>query len=528
MQHDTPNEADLNAEDDAALRDVPVLPHAPRHGERVELDIERLGAAGEGEGALVLRVGPERALKRYVVAVRKAMVGDRVRAIIESRRRGRYTARVDEVLRPAAGRVAPRCPHFGAREEPGRGCGGCTLQALDYPAQLTVKRDLVQRAMANRGLDPALVAPVRGAEDPWRYRNKMEFTFGDDRERRFALGLFPTGWHNEVIALTTCHLVSTVTAGVVPRVRDWAEARGLSTYRPRDDRGFLRQLTIREGKRTDERLVELVTSPDVAVETVSGPRQAEEVARELLTAVAGFAEELGGRVSSAWWTRHVAIAGQATRLESTLVAGTPVFNDELLLPDGSALRFGIHPRAFFQPNPRQAEVLVAEVLARLGAARTVLDLYCGTGTLALCVARSVDHVVGVEIVADAIDNAVANARANGLDNVTFLVGDVGEVLREHADAPWRAEVDAVVVDPPRAGLMPKAVEQLAAIAPPRIVYVSCSPASLARDIVALRAAGYEVEGAIQPVDLFPHTFHVENVVTLRRTSDAALIPASEG
>lgn len=494
---------------------VLALPRAPRYGDAVELDIVRLGASGEGEGILILLVGPDKQRKRYVVAVRKAMVGDRVRAILESRRRGHYAARLDAVLTPAPGRTAPRCPHFGRREEPGRGCGGCTLQALDYPAQLEVKGDLVRREMAARGLDEGLVAPVRGADAPWGYRNKMEFTFGDDRERRFALGLFPTGWHNEVIALETCHLVSEVTAGLVPRVRAWAEARGLSAYRPRDDAGFLRQLTVREAKRTDERLVELVTSTDEVVDTVDGPRPASDVARELLAAVTAFAEELGGRVTSAWWTRHVAVAGQPTRLDSTLVAGAPVFHDELRLPDGSHLRFGIHPRAFFQPNPRQAEVLVAEVLARLGRPRTVLDLYCGTGTLALCVARTAEHVVGIELVADAIDNARVNAAANGLDNVSFLVGDVGEVLAAHEDAPWRAEVDAVIVDPPRAGLMPKAVEQLVAIAPPLIVYVSCNPRSLARDIAAFAQAGYVVEGAIQPVDLFPHTYHVEDVVALR-------------
>jgi len=505
---------------DIALNDacdeVPELPRSPRYGDLVELDIVRLGASGAGEGVLVVKVGPDKVRKRYVVGVRRAMVGDRVRASLESRKRGRYTARLDAVLTPAAGRVAPRCPHYGQREEPGRGCGGCTLQALDYPAQLEVKRDLVRRAMADRGVDAELVAPVHGAESPWGYRNKMEFTFGDDRDRRVALGLFPTGWHNEVIPLTTCHLVSEVSAGLVPRVRAWVEERGIPTYRPRSDEGFLRQLTVREAKRTDERMVELVTTPDEVVETVAGPRPAAEVARELLEAVAGFAAELGGKVSSAWWTRHVAVAKQPTRLESTLVAGAPVFHDELRLPDATTLRFAIHPRAFFQPNPRQAEVLVAEVLARLGGARTVLDLYCGTGTLALCVARSVERVVGVELVADAIDNAVANAERNGLDNVTFLVGDVGAVLSDNADAPWRAEVDAVIVDPPRAGLMPKAVEQLVAIGPPLIVYVSCSPKSLARDIAALSEAGYVVEGEIQPVDLFPHTYHVENVVALRR------------
>ena len=502
--------------DDALCPDAPEVPHAPRHGELVELSIERLSASGEGEGTLILRVGPERALHRYTVGVRAAMVGDRVRAQVETRRHGHYTARLDAVLAPAAGRTVPRCPHFGAREVPGQGCGGCTLQALAYGAQLEAKRDLVRRAMAGRGVDPERVAPVLGAEDPWGYRNKMEFSFGDDRARHFALGLFPTGWHNEVIALEACHLVSEVTAGLVPRVRAYAEARGLAPYRARQNAGFLRQLTVREAKRTDERLVELVTTPDEMVATVDGPRPAAEEARALLAFVAGAAEELGGRVTSAYWTRHVAAEGVVTHLASEVLAGEAVFHDVLRLPGGLELRFAIHPRAFFQPNPRQAEVLVAEVLARLGAARTVLDLYCGTGTLGLCLAPSVGEVVGVELVADAVANAAANARANGLDNVRFLVGDVGEVLAAHAGAPWRTTVDAVVVDPPRAGLMPKALEQIVALAPPRIVYVSCGPASLARDLAAFTTSGYLIEGPIQPVDMFPQTHHVENVVALVR------------
>lgn len=496
----------------------PAWPRSPRYGDAVELTIARLGPKGEGEATLDLLVGPQREPRTFLVDVRKAMVGDRVRAIVDGRHRRRLSARLDEVLAPSPDRIAPRCPHFGPREEPNRGCGGCTLQALAYPAQLEVKRGLIRRAMEDQGLDPDLVAPVRGADAPWEYRNKMEFSFGDDRERRFALGLYPTGWHNEVLSLTTCHLVSPATAGLVPRVRAWAEALGLAPYRARADEGFLRNLIIRDGKRTDERLVELVTTPDAVVATIDGPRPAEEVAAAFAEAVTAAAADLGGRVTSVYWTVHHAVAGQPSRLEERHLAGEPVYHDVLALPGGRSLRFAIHPRAFFQPNPRQAEVLVAEVLARLGDARVVLDLYCGTGTLGLCVAASGARVVGVELVADAIANARANAEANGLlDATEWLVGDVGEVLEREREAPWRAALDAVVVDPPRAGLAPRAIAELIAIGAPRIVYVSCSPTSLARDLAALRDGGYAIAGPITPVDLFPHTHHVENVVALDRT-----------
>ncbi|PIE20032.1 MAG: 23S rRNA (uracil(1939)-C(5))-methyltransferase RlmD [Proteobacteria bacterium] len=489
-----------------------VLSHAPRRGERFEIAITRLGESGEGEAELPSLLGPQRAERTFVFAVRKAMVGDRVVAEVERRRGPLISARLAEVVTPSPHRVEARCAHFGRREDPGRGCGGCTLQALDYPAQLAAKRDLVQRAMVGQGVDPRLVAAPIGCARPWRYRNKMEFSFGDDPERDLAVGLYRTGWRNEVLPLSECHLVSEAAASLVPRARAWAETLGVAPFKPRRGQGALRQLTVREGKRTDERLVELVTTSDPVIDTAEGPRAASEVARSFSEMI-----ETTGLATSVYWTQHHAARGERSRLITHHLSGAEVYHEELELPDGRRLRFAIHPRAFFQPNPRQAEVLYATALAKLGPdPKLVLDLYCGTGTLALFAAPFVDQVVGVELVADAIENARANAEANGISNVRWQVGDVGEVLTDPAEAGLLANADAVMVDPPRAGLSPRALAQLVSLRPKRIVYVSCRPTSLARDLARLIEGGYAIEGGVQPVDMFPHTPHVESVVALVR------------
>jgi len=346
---------------------VPVrLPRGLRRGDEVELTIERLGDTGRGVAEVEALVGPGAQPLRYRVEVRKAVVGDRVRARLEGGRRRRFEARMVALVTPAPERVAPRCPHFGPREQPGKGCGGCTQQALPYARQLELKRELVRAALAPAGVAPPAVAPVESAGEPFFYRNKMELSFGDDRERAFALGFYPTGWHNEVVPLTECSLMSPFASALPPRVARWAQDLGLRPFKAREGRGFLRQLTLREGKRTGERMVELVTSGDDEVETAQGIRPASEVARAFGRAVTQAAQVLGAPLTSVYWTQHHAVRGQRTRLEEHLLAGAPVIHEALELPGGRRLTFALHPRAFFQPNTRGAEVL-ASVIDRLAS-----------------------------------------------------------------------------------------------------------------------------------------------------------------
>ncbi len=497
------------------------LERKPQHGQFFDVTIESVSRKGVGQAKLHVCIGPQRLERTYTVEVRKVLPGELVRIRVEAMRRRVITAAAEEILTPAPERIEPRCKHFGWRDIPGKGCGGCVLQAMDYQGQLNLKRSVVQECMRKAGLDQVEVAQVLPSRSPWYYRNKMEFSFGDDRQRRFALGFFPSGWHREVIALEECFLCSEYVSNLVPRVRQWFEDQGVEYFSSRRDEGFLRVFTVREGKRTGERMAELITTPDEEVKTVDGVKPAAEVVAAFAQALQEICVELGEPLTSLHWTQHVARRGERTRMETHHIAGQPVLHEELHLPRGHVLRFEIHPRAFFQPNTLQAEVLYGEVIRAAGLSEgsgaRVLDLYCGTGTIGLCLAPYAAHVTGVELVPEGVENARHNAKLNGLDNVTFFAGDAGEVLAGPL-ADQQGKFDLVVVDPPRSGLMPQARKHIAALGAPRLVYVSCNPNTLARDLAELMADGHRLV-SLQPVDMFPHTAHIENVALLERVSE---------
>lgn len=502
---------------------IPELAHAPRGGDLFELAIEDLSLDGLGTARLDVLVGPQRLARRYDFCVRNALPGDRVKAQVESRKRDKVTARITEFIEPSPMRIEPRCQHFGRREIPGKGCGGCTFQSLTYRHQLIVKERMVKRQVQSHGIDPGLVFPMIGVADPWYYRNKMEFSFGSDHNRDFALGLFPKGFRYQVLNLKECFLQSSFTSDFLPKFRDWAANLGLEPYRERAGTGFLRTLTIREGKRTGERMIELTTSQDETARCGGEWVDAREIARRYLEFVLATTEAF----TSIYWTQQHTARGTPTRFIEHHLHGKPTLTEAMHLPGGQILRFEIHPRAFFQPNTLQAEVLYAQVLQNTGLWQEgappdeapqearVLDLYCGTGTIAQCLAPFCAHVVGIELQPDAVDNARQNAARNGVTNTTFFAGDVAQVLQQDDFRQTAGHVDLVVVDPPRAGLLPQARAQLKQINPPRIVYVSCNPQTLARDLADLSKSGYRVEH-IQPVDMFPHTYHIENVALLTR------------
>lgn len=477
-----------------------VMPRGPRRADIFEVTIETMDAEGFGLGHLSMLVGPQQQPREYRVLVRKAVPGDIVNAVVESARSNRIEARIKEFVVPSPQRIEPRCPHFSVEAGVGAGCGGCTFQSLDYDQQLKSKRDLVKRMIRAVGGDPELVADPRGMEDPWFYRNKMEFSFAES-DAGVSLGLHPTGYKYDVLDLQACFLYTPWVADFLGAVRQWARARGLAAYRHKDNLGWLRTLTVREGKRTGERLVELTTAPD-------GDRRD---ALDFLSVVDDFQATHGIEFHSVYWTKHVAKRGQRTRMDSEVLRGKAFFLERMQLPNGSTLSFEVHPRAFFQPNTLQAERLYSLVVERAAlSGQTVMDLYCGTGTIGLFLSRFAQHVIGVEMQPDAVDNARRNATANGVDNVSFYTGDVGKVLQEHA-----LKADIVIVDPPRTGLMPQAREMIEATGAHKLVYVSCNPASLARDISAFVRSGWTAQ-SIEPVDMFPHTYHIENVAVLTR------------
>jgi 23S rRNA (uracil1939-C5)-methyltransferase len=392
-------------------------------------------------------------------------------------------------------------------------CGGCQLQHLDYPAQAEAKGRQVEAILRRIGGLEVDVEPILAARESYEYRNKMEYSFGEARWLepheldgpggldRFALGLHVPGRHDRILNISRCHLQSDAGSAVVRTVRELAAAGGLPAYSTRTHRGFWRFLVVREGANTGERMVHLITAGAApgsrewnAVETVAAALRARDF---------GITSLLHGMTDA---KASVAVAERVRTL-----FGEPVIRETLL-----GFTFTVGPGTFFQTNTAQAERLFRAVLerGRFEPGQRVWDLYCGVGAITLPVARLVGSVHGVEAVPEAVEAARGNAAANGVGNATFATGDLKDGLPE-GDHP-----DAVVLDPPRTGVHPKALARLADLAPPRIVYVSCNPTTLARDLGVLAGSGYAVESVL-PVDMFPHTGHVECVAALSRARMSA-------
>jgi len=450
--------------------------HPPfRRGAEIDLAIDRMAYGGRGVGRI----------DGYVVFVPDTAPGDRVRARLWRVKPAYAEADLIGVEAPSPARVAPPCPHFGP-------CGGCAWQHLEYEAQLSAKANIVRESLAHiAGLRDVDVRPILPAPDPWAYRNKMEFTFHPDA----TLGLHRRGAFDRVVPITSCLIQSEAANTILRVVREWASAGGLSRYDARDHTGLLRQVVIREGRRTGEIMVALITTaPEVP--------KARDFAGLVLAAVPRVASVL-----------HGVNPGASDGLPLTAVsvlAGRPYIVEELV-----GLRFRIGLETFFQTNTVQAERLVETVgaLADAQGHETVFDLYSGVGTLSLPLARRAKRVYGLEIAVSAVEAAGENAVLNGIENVEFAAGDVRRRLPDMVGRVGSPQL--IVLDPPRSGAGNRVMRKVVAAAPPRIIYVSCNPTTLAPDLADLVRAGYAIR-TVQPLDLFPHTYHVECVVLLER------------
>jgi len=461
-----------------------------KKGAQVELTIEKFADRGKS----LARVDG------YVIFVPGAVPGDRIKATLVRRRKSFGEARIDEVIEPSPLRTTPRCKYFGA-------CGGCKWQHVDYGAQLEAKRQSVEEAFIHEGgFKDVEVLQTLGSSRTYEYRNKMEFSFsaarwmtreeissGERFDLSFALGLHAPGFFNKVIDLEECHLQSKLSARIVNGVRAFAKEREWPPWHIRDHTGFLRHLVIRQAANTSDLMVNLVTSSHDEAKLAELAEYLKEHFPEITTFVNGV-------------NSGVAQTAFGESLHT-------VYGDGLIRDKIGDLVFEIAPNAFFQTNTFQAKRLyeITKDAADLQPEDLLYDLYCGAGTISLFVAPHVRHVVGVELIEEAVQNARANAETNGISNVTFEAGDMlklftPEFVRKHG------RPDVLIVDPPRAGMHPKVVKQLAALKPPRLVYVSCNPRTQARDL-ALLGDAYTLD-SVQPVDLFPHTFHVENVARL--------------
>ena len=445
--------------------------------EELELRIESLAYGGNGVARL----------NGFVVFVRRGLPGDTVRARVTKVKKSHAEALALEVVEQGAARVEAPCAHYPA-------CGGCRFQDLAYDEQLAAKAGQVADALGRIGrLSDFELEPAVGADSVFHYRNKLEYSF-TATPVGVGLGFHKAGRWDEVLDVDRCWLTTELGNAVRNAVRGWAREQGLPAFDQEAQRGFLRHLVVREGRNTGQALVTLVTAP--------GELRGE---KELVEALRRFPE-----VKSVHWAVNDRPA-EVTNLPTRLLWGEPAIEEELL-----GLRFRVRPNAFLQTNTAMCEVLYRLTLEYAGTTgeETVYDLYCGIGTIALALARDALTVWGIEASEESVACAIENAELNGIVNAAFFAGDVASSLAELEDRAGRP--DLVVVDPPRAGLAGKALARIAALAAPRLVYVSCNPTTLAGNAKELAGTfGYRLERA-RPVDMFPHTPHVETVALFTR------------
>jgi 23S rRNA (uracil1939-C5)-methyltransferase len=442
----------------------------PQKGAELELTIDALAYGGAGVARL----------DGYVLFVQGAVPGDRVRALVTKRKRAYAEARTLELVEPSPERIEPRAPHPGA-----------PWQVLPYERQLAEKESQVREALSRiGGFEDARVEPIVPAVEPWRYRNKLEYSFGE-ADGQLVLGFHKPGRWNEIDDVSEDILASEKVDAVRETVKAWCREQGLSAYDRREGDGFLRNLVVREGRR-------------------SGQIQARIVTSEGDFAALDLAEHV--EATGVLWTRTPSVAETTREGETDLLTGSATIEEELSCA-GERLRFRISPHAFFQTNTEMAERLygAAVELAELSGRERVYDLFSGIGTIALALAPAAGEVWGIEVVEQAVADAIENAKLNGIDNARFYAGDVRTAMRplvEEAGQP-----DVLVVDPPRAGLSQKIVRRIIETGAKRVVYVSCNPTTLAPNARQLADAGYTLD-QVRPVDMFPQTPHIECVAQL--------------
>jgi 23S rRNA (uracil1939-C5)-methyltransferase len=449
----------------------------PSRGDVLELTIDSLAHGGNGVARF----------DGYVVFVAGAVPGDRVRAEVGKAKRAYAEARAIEIVQPSPDRIPAVADHPGA-----------PWQVLPYERQLEVKAAQVDDALRRLGkLDGFELEPIVAADEPWRYRNKLEYSFGTGPDGELVCGFHAPGRWNEIVPMSDCKLASERSNALREQVLAFCREQGLSAWDRRDQRGFLRNLVVREGRRTGQAQVRLITSPGkLDVDALIAAVDADGI----------------------WWTQTEDLGESTYGGESTLLAGAPQLTERL-----GGLDFLISPEAFFQTNTEMAERLYAVALeyAELRGHEQVFDLYSGIGTIALSMATRARRVVGLEIVESAVADAIENARINEIGNASFYAGDARLALRELVAREGRPDV--AVLDPPRAGLSQKVVRRVVEAAPSRIVYVSCNPTTLAPNAAQLVEAGYRLL-KVRPVDMFPQTPHIECVALLEAGPDGVRNP----
>ncbi|MFN3135366.1 MAG: 23S rRNA (uracil(1939)-C(5))-methyltransferase RlmD [Candidatus Kryptonium sp.] len=472
-------------------------------GNEIEVKIEK----SVFEGKSIARVNG------FVLFVRNVVPGDVVKVKITKVKKSYAEAELVEIIQESNLRVKPRCKFFGI-------CGGCKWQNLDYNAQIKFKRDHViesfERIGGFKGIDK-IVLRTLPSDEIFFYRNKIEFSFSEQRwlpegeiinldesSKNFALGFHPPERYDKVLDIDECFLHSELSNKILNFTRDYFKSRGISIYSSEKNEGYLRFLVIREGKNTGEVMVNLVTFED-------NPEIMQEFTEALLskfpqiTTIVNNINTRKAQISTGEYEK--VYHGNGTIIEKL---GDFIFQ--------------ISSNSFFQTNTKQAEKLYRKIVefSDFKPDDVVYDFYSGTGTISIFISPYVKSVVGLEIIESAVEDAWRNAEINNIKNCKFIAGDLREKL--YKDKSWMKETpkpDVIIIDPPRSGMHPDVVKAVAKIQPRKIVYVSCNPTTQARDIKMLfeYTPNYELE-VIQPIDMFPHTYHIENIAVL------SLIPSS--
>ena len=461
-----------------------------KKGQVIEGIIERVDFPNKG--IIITEEGKQ-------VIVKNGIKGQKVSAAINKVRKGKCEGRLLEVLEKSPLEMeTPGCVHYGI-------CGGCTYQSLPYEEQLCMKAEQVKKLIDDVILPENKDYEFLGIKESPRqqgYRNKMEFSFGDEyKDGPLVLGMHKRGSFYDIVNVPECRIVDEDFRRILLVTLNYFKEKNISYYHKLRHSGYLRHLLVRKGVKTGEILVDLVTTTELAEEG--------ELLKGWKDAL--LAQSYTGKMTGILHTKNDSVADVVKNEGTEILFGQDFFYEELL-----GLKFKITPFSFFQTNSLGAEVLYETAREFIGDAlstpeKIVFDLYSGTGTIAQMLSPVAKKVIGVEIIEEAVEAAKENAALNGLHNCDFIAGDVLKVIDTIEEKP-----DYIVLDPPRDGIHPKALEKIIRYGVPQMVYISCKPTSLARDLEVLQARGYEVE-KVCCVDMFPSTGHVETIVALHRT-----------
>lgn len=449
---------------------------------------------------------------KWTLNVPFAIPGDYVRVKILRKRKQIHFCQLEEILTPSPDRIKPKCIHFGI-------CGGCRWQQISYEKQLENKQAHVLNCFKDL-LNPEVEChPIIGSQKQWAHRNKMEFSFSMDAAKNKFLGLIMDSTKGRVLNITECHLTNDWFVKAVKAVREWWEKTSLEAYHPHNNTGALRTLVVREGLRTGDRLIMLTVSgdPDYALTK----QQLDSFVAALCAAIQP--ENPSHQLSIFLRIQQIA-KGSSTNFYEMVLFGSDHIRETLHIKstadaEPDVLTFNISPTAFFQPNTFQAERLYSRVLqlAQITPQSVVYDLYCGTGTLGICIAKYAKEVISVELSSESALDAKTNAALNHIKNLTVFSGAVRHILNRQEHENPLPFPDIVIVNPPRPGLDPHALKHLLELKAGKVIYVSCNPITQASDIAELTKSGHYKLQAIQSVDQFPQTAHIENIAILVRS-----------